>query len=151
MSVIIFLISLVLIFVGYLVFTWTADVTNDPRFSKYLGQAIVVKASSQIVWCGDKNLYRFREYQLRGHDNTRNNSSVIKTMKFYSPLDTIVFVEAKSYYSLFTGTTYYLIGSTTLDDGRKIEFEYYYQPTSLALWETLDEYVGRRDKETQTH
>ena len=143
-------IGLVALYVGYLAFTWRSDVSTDKRFFQYIGNPIPVKDSSTLTLIKEETQYRFKNYRLDAHQSSTYDSPEIKTVKLYKPGDVVHFHKAQSYYSLFVGTTYYLIGRDTLDSGEVVEFEYYasfdHQP---AIWETLDEFVARRDKERE--
>lgn len=57
------------------------------------------------------------------NETTSYNLDDVKTVKHYKKGDTISFYKAMSYLSLFVGTTHYLIGRDTLDNGIPIEFE----------------------------
>jgi hypothetical protein len=150
MLILILIFGLVALFIGYLAFTWRSDVSRDERFSKYIGRPITVKDSSTLTLVKEETQYRFKKYRLDAHQSSIYDSPEIKTVKTYKPGDVVYFHQAMSYYSLFVGTTYYLIGRDTLDSGEVVEFEYYasfdHQP---AIWETLDEFVLRRDKERE--
>jgi hypothetical protein len=142
------LVGLVALFVGYLMFTWRSDVSLDPRFSTYIGKPIIVKDSSTITLVKEKTQYRFKNYRLNAHQASIEDDAFVKTVKLYKPSDVIQFHEARSYSSLFVGKTYYLIGRDTIDTGEVVEFEYFTMFDHLpAVWETVDEFVARRDKE----
>lgn len=149
MVIILSVLGLAALFIGYLMFTWRANVSADPRFSKYIGKPITVKDTSTLTLVKEETQYRFKNYRLDAHQSSINDDAFVKTVKFYQPNDVIQFHEAHSYYSLFVGKTYYLIGRDTLDSGEVVEFEYYASFDHFpAIWETTDEFVARRDKES---
>lgn len=144
MVIILSVLGLVALFFGYLMFTWRADVSNDPRFSKYIGRPIIVKDPGTLTLIKEETQYRFKNYRLDAHQATIDDNDMVKTVKVYKPGDLVQFHEARSYYSLFVGTVYYLIGRDTLEGGKIVEFEYYTSfDHSPAIWETLDEFVAR--------
>lgn len=146
--IILSILGLLGLFIGYLMFTWRSDVSTDPRFSKYIGRPITVKGTSTLTLIKEETQYRFKNYRLDAHQSTIDDNEMVKTVKVYKPGDEVRFSEARSYYSLFVGTVYYLIGLDTLDTGELVEFEYYASfDQSPAIWETLDEFVARRDQE----
>ena len=148
MVIMLSILGLAVLFIGYLMFTWRSDVSDDARFSPYIGRPISVKDTSTLTLIKEETQYRFKNCRLDAHQSTLADNEAVKTLKVYKPGDVIQFYEARSYYSLFLGTTYYLIGQDTLESGEVIEFEYYVSfDHSPAIWESLDEFVKRRDRE----
>jgi len=103
----------------------------------------VVKQTSALKYAENSN--RFRSYYI---DNASQETFATdpSILKKYSIGDTIVFHTARKFFSNHVGDTYYLMGTTTLDNGETVTFEYgasfEYSP---AIWETLEEFLERRD------
>ena len=136
------------LFVWYLSFSSTNDLSEDIRFKDYLNKPIVVKQPS-VLMKSTESVNRFSSYFIERFtdDSTFIDQGVLKK---YDIGDTITFSAAKGYFSNHVGDTYYLLGKEKLDSGEVIEFEYYagfdYSP---AIWETLDEFLQRRKLESE--
>lgn len=136
------------LFIWYLSFSSTNDLSEDIRFKDYLNKPIVVKQSFALKK-NTENMNRFKAYFLESFiDDSTNRDQ--RLQKKYDLGDTIIFTAAKGYYSNHVGNTYYLLGKEKLDSGEVIEFEYYasfdYSP---AIWETMDEFLQRRKLESE--
>jgi hypothetical protein len=150
MIFVICIVAIVGAFIGWLAFTWRANVSDDPRFAPYLHIPVSIKDSATLVWQADKNQYRFKPYSFRYGESSHYNEDGIKSVKHYNPGDTIEFYEARSYYSLFVGTTYYFLGREKLSNNEEVEYEYYINlETAPQSWESLEEFVERRKNEKE--
>ena len=131
------------LFIWFIAYSSTTDVSNDAPFKEYLNKPLVVKETFALIR-GDENLNRFSSNYI----DVSSEEAFIKDkaiLKEYRIGDTIVFTSAKKYFSNHVGNSYYLLGSETLDTGEIIEFQYgtsfEYMP---AMWETLEEFLERR-------
>jgi hypothetical protein len=147
MIIILIVVVLVGAFIGWLAFAWRSDVSKDSRFAPYLNRPIVIKDTATLVWLRDVNRFRFKPYSFGYRENSQYNEAELKSVKHFLPGDVIQFHKAQSYYNLFVGTTYYFIGREKLPNGEEIEYEYYSSDTWPAPWETVEEFVGRKERD----
>jgi hypothetical protein len=135
-------------YIGLLVFNKRSNASSDPRFAPYLNRPIVIKNPATLLWQKDENQTRFKRHSLKAGEYSSYETPELKSVKQYVPGDTVRFREAWTYYSLFVGTSPYLIGRETLENGEEVEFEYFASFDYLpAIWETAEEFRSRRERE----
>lgn len=136
--VIVLVIGLFLFLTGvffYIFYESKIDVSENPKFSKYLEKPIEIKSKSTLRW--NKNKLRFCNYSLQANEDSNFDLEDIKSVKRYKIGDFIVFNKALKFSNMHVGDTYYLIGNDTLPNGAIIEFEYYTNSQySSEIWET---------------
>ncbi|PWJ58660.1 hypothetical protein CLV98_10325 [Dyadobacter jejuensis] len=131
------------LFLWFIAYSSTTDLSHDQRFKPYLNKAYIVKQPSALKRSIESS-NRFSAYYIdvSSEEDFKNDPSILKK---YHIGDTITFSTAKKYFSYHIGDSYYLLGKEKLDSGEIIEFEYGanfdYSP---AIWESLDEFLERR-------
>ena len=135
--------AVILLFVGMMIFSWRSDVSNQEPYKSFLNTPILLKQASVLTTRPFSN--RFEKLNL-----TELNSGLVdekETKKKYKVGDTIKFHSAKSFYSMHIGTSYHLLGKDTLKSGKVVEYEYYLSDYSPRLWETLEDFLARKEQE----
>lgn len=131
------------LFIYFIAYSSIEDVSQLEPYQSYIDKSLVVKQVS-VIRRDVKHLHRFQDYYIDVAPDQKypSDSNIVKR---YDSGDKIRFHTAKKHFSYHVGESFYLIGSTTLDNGESIEFEYgtsfQYVP---AIWETLDEFLARR-------
>jgi len=141
--VLIGLLTIILLFVGMMLFSWRSDISNKKPYSSFLNISLEVKRASIITTIPVSN--RFEKYNL-----TDSYSESIKeetTKKSYNVGDTIQFYAAKSFYNMHIGTSYHLLGREILKSGEVVDFEYCLSEYSPRIWENLEDFLARKKQE----
>lgn len=122
------IVTLGVLLIGFFIFMLAyqsrKDISMQEPYASFLKKPHQIKDTTTIRWY-DLNS-RFSNYSLVPNEYSQLNEDNIKSVKHYFPGDSITFHSAKSYYSMHVDTSYYLIGSDTLDTGEVIDFEYYF-------------------------
>lgn len=127
------------LFIGLMAFWWRNDVSNQVPYRVFLNWPLDIKIGSVII----KEEGRFTDYSIDSQEALANYSAE----KMLAPGDKLEFYAAKSYYSLHVGTSYYLLGRDTLSSGEVVSFEYFLSDYSPRIWETLAEFIKRKERE----
>lgn len=133
-------ITVIGLFIGLMAFTWRADVSENESYRYFLNTPLEIKEASVII----KDEGRFTDYSIDSQEALAN----FTLEKVLEPGDRIQFYAAKSYYSIHVGTSYYLLGRDTLSSGEVVDFEYYLSEYSPRIWETLKEFLERKEQES---
>lgn len=127
------------LFVGLMAFSWQNDVSDQESFSDFLNRPLEIKRPCVII----KEEGWFADYSIDSQDALAN----FPAEKVLKADDKLHFYAAKSYYSIHVGTSYYLLGRDTLSSGEVVSFEYFLSDYSPRIWETLAEFLERKEQE----
>lgn len=144
-SIVIILLVFIGLFLWFIAYSSTTNISQEMPFKGYLNKPYVVKQPSALR--SAENYNRFSNYYIdvSSEEAFKNDKTILKKFKVG---DTIIFSSAKKFFSYHVGDSYYLLGKVRLDSGEIIEFQYgtsfEYMP---AIWETLEEFLERRKLE----
>lgn len=136
--------TLIGLFLWFILYESTADISQNSRFKDYLNTPLIVTRPSALY----QNPYtanRYSDYYVDPYSEEAIEKGFILVKK-YNIGDTIVFTKASRYYNNHVGESYYLLGNQKLDSGETIEFEYALGLFELfpIIWETDKEFLERR-------
>ncbi|WP_341225819.1 hypothetical protein [uncultured Arcticibacterium sp.] len=132
-------ITVIALFIGLMAFAWRNDVSDQEQFSGFLNRPLEIKRAGVII----KKEGRFADYGMDSQEALANFTAE----QLLNPGDKLEFYAAKSYYSIHVGTSYYLLGRDTLSSGEVVSFEYFLSDYSPRIWETLAEFLERKEQE----
>ncbi len=137
------IVIIISLFIGLLAYSSKKDVSAQEPYKTYINTPVIIKDSVAIVQSQINGRFKnnYLEKYFSGIDD-----EYITHKKILIPGDTLQFYAAKSYYSMHVDTNYYLLGRETLDSGEIIEFEYFLSDYEPKVWETLDEFLARKDR-----
>ncbi len=139
---------LIALFIWYISYSATTDISQDPSFKEYINTPLIVKQPSALKQSAE-NLNRFSSYYIETYseETFQIDKNVLKK---YNVGDTIFFTSAKKFFSNHVGNSYYLQGKEKLNNGEVIEFQYSVSKYQPIIWETLDEFLERKKAEKNT-
>ncbi len=145
LGILILVLASIALFLWFIAYTSTTDLSQDIRFRGYLNKSFLVKQPSALKRNEDLNIFSNYYIDVSSEEAFENDKTILKK---YEIGDTIRFTSAKKFFSYHIGDSYYLLGNEKLDSGEIIEFEYSASFEYLpAIWETLEEFLERRTLE----
>ena len=112
-----------ILLVGLFVFSWRSSLAKEEPYVKMIAEKKVLKDTAQLIWHYE-NSTGFRFYPYTFEEYHRKYDDVdIKTAKILYPGDSLHLVDARSYYSVFSGKSIFLIGEDSVD-GHLVRYEW---------------------------